>query len=74
MPADRVQIGLFDPLTFLGNVSVHWREEGCIGKYVPRGPRDSQGRGFGGGPRGAKSRPEGNHQHKIKDTNPLGHL
>ena len=21
-------------------VSVHWREEGCIGKYTPRGPRD----------------------------------
>ena len=20
--------------------SVHWREEGCIGKYTPRGPRD----------------------------------
>ena len=23
---------------FIG--SVHWREEGCIGKYTPRGPRD----------------------------------
>ena len=22
------------------NVSVHGREEGCIGKYIPRGPRD----------------------------------
>ena len=22
------------------NVSVHCREEGCIGKYIPRGPRD----------------------------------
>ena len=32
--------------------SVHWREEGCIGKYTPRGPRDF--------PRGAKSPPEGN--------------
>ena len=21
-------------------VSVHYREEGCIGKYIPRGPRD----------------------------------
>ena len=33
-------------------VSVHCREEGCIGKYIPRG----QSRG----PRGAKSPPEGN--------------
>ena len=23
-----------------GTVSVHCREEGCIGKYIPRGPRD----------------------------------
>ena len=33
-------------------VSVHCREEGCIGKYIPRGPRDFQ--------RCAKSPPEGN--------------
>ena len=35
-----------------GIVSVHCLEEGCIGKYIPRGPRDF--------PRGAKSPPEGN--------------
>ena len=23
-----------------GNVILHWREEGCIGNYAPRGPRD----------------------------------
>ena len=52
--------------------SVHCREEGCIGKYTPQGPRDfpSAGilhpeareiaRGQSRGPRGAKSPHKGN--------------
>ena len=49
------------------NVSVHCREEGCIGKYTPRGPRDFPRAGILHpeareirGPRAAKSPPEGN--------------
>ena len=53
------------------NVILHWREEGCIGNYAPRGPRDlpkywfctprperlpeGEARGQSRGPRGAKS-------------------
>ena len=36
------------------DVSVHCRDEGCIGKYIPRGPRDFQRAGD------AKSPPKGN--------------
>ena len=54
------------------NESVHCREEGCIGKYTPRGLRDFPragilhpeaqeiARGQSRGPMGAKSLPEGN--------------
>ena len=31
------------------NVILHWREEGCIGNYAPRGPRDCP-----------RAKPEGN--------------
>ena len=46
-------------------VSVHCPEEGCIGKYIPRGPKDFPkpleiALGQSLGPRGAKSPPEGN--------------
>ena len=53
------------------SVILHWREEGCIGNYAPRGPRDlpkywfctprperlpeGEARGQSRGPRGAKS-------------------
>ena len=55
-------------------VSVHCREEGCIGKYIPRGPRDFPRAGIlhpeareiarGRSPR-AISRADPNHQHLV---------
>ena len=35
---DLISEDVLSPLTHI--VSVHCREEGCIGKYTPRGPRD----------------------------------
>ena len=41
-PENCHQIQFFETLCLVPNlnVSVHCREEGCIGKYTPRGPRD----------------------------------